>query len=639
MVPSRRVSRFGVVVVVTALLLGAGARSAVAQGVFIFGDDSDDQGHCSESECGKLMGSILDSLYNGCPPLNPGSGILFIGGNPCDAPCAADLYCNCSGQDLTNTLARTALVGDDPLLNGLTGRLGWNDPVNGGPGLAIGSELGGSFFPPPRVTCEPDTVNFCNTLTCLAGVDFSSCRIVVIASTALQTPGGLVQQQLDALNARQDDLLTFVNDELGRLLVLTQSGMTNAYGFLPVPLVNAPLEEETAERTRDINGQVILDLEFPSAIRTTRDSPAGSPDGLSRCCYHDYFSGPAGFGGLRPLIQAPGVIIPDPNDPSRSIPAPMAVGACGAQLGNNPPDCEAGGPYVAECVGGRGAVILDGTASSDPDLDPLTYDWSTNCPNPAFDPGAASDVTELEIDGPPPCPVECTATLTVSDGSLFSSCDAAVRIEDTRAPTVTPPESPLLIECDCPGGLDATDPRIQAWLAEASATDACFGDLVPGNDAPAVFPSDLDPGAVTDVTFTATDLCGNEGSAASTVTIVTTPPPPMLRRNPDVIELDPPDPPKGPVAWAGVQLVGACEAAQPRLQDPIYDYEPIPSLPYTTCIEGEGTLGVPGSPLVFYEGAGIGCPTPDGIVLRARRIDCSDPQDGPLDLEISIAVE
>ena len=53
---------------------------------------------------------------------------------------------------------------------------------------------------------------------------------------------------------------------------------------------------------------------------------------------------------------------------------PLGDPAC-----NEPPVCNARGPYTEECTGATTSVLLDGSGSSDPDGDTLTYAWSTNC--------------------------------------------------------------------------------------------------------------------------------------------------------------------------------------------------------------------------------------------------------------------
>jgi len=84
---------------------------------------------------------------------------------------------------------------------------------------------------------------------------------------------------------------------------------------------------------------------------------------------------------------------------------------------------------------------------------------------------------------------------------------------------VTAPD-PITLECNSPGGVLVGDPDIQLWLSQATATDACFGDIsVVGNDAPSLFPSGCPPGTPTLVTFDATDGAGNTGFAESTVTV------------------------------------------------------------------------------------------------------------------------
>lgn len=96
---------------------------------------------------------------------------------------------------------------------------------------------------------------------------------------------------------------------------------------------------------------------------------------------------------------------------------------------NRPPTCSAGGPYVSDCP--IGPIALDGSASSDPDGDPLTYAWTTDCPGSIAN--ADQPLATLNLDGG--CLVECNVTLEVGDGTELVSCTSTVSAQD-----LTPPE-------------------------------------------------------------------------------------------------------------------------------------------------------------------------------------------------------
>ncbi len=122
-------------------------------------------------------------------------------------------------------------------------------------------------------------------------------------------------------------------------------------------------------------------------------------------------------------------------------------------------------------------------------------------------PGVPTQVTFSVTDnGNPPAPPATTtasSTLTV--------------VDPNTAPVVS---APTTLTITLPAGTDpattvpVTDPRIQAFLAGASATDGEDGDLVVSNTAPAAFPV-----GTTTVVFSATDGCGVISSASSAVLI------------------------------------------------------------------------------------------------------------------------
>jgi hypothetical protein len=177
------------------------------------------------------------------------------------------------------------------------------------------------------------------------------------------------------------------------------------------------------------------------------------------------------------------------------------------------PTADAGPDQVLECTSPAGALaMLDGTGSSDPDMDALSFEWSA--PGVVFD-----DATSATPSGTFPLDTT-TATLTVTDPGMESdSDDVSITVQDTTPPLlVCPPD--IEIECNADGGVFVSDPQIQGFLAGAMASDFCDPAVPVSNDAPAMFGLGTTP-----VTFTGVDDDGNVGQCQANVTVVDTTPP------------------------------------------------------------------------------------------------------------------
>src|SRR5207342_501086 len=149
-------------------------------------------------------------------------------------------------------------------------------------------------------------------------------------------------------------------------------------------------------------------------------------------------------------------------------------------------------------------VQLNGTASSDPDGDTITWSWSAS--GVSFDnPNSATPTGQFPMG-------TTVVTLTVSDGIESDTDQVSVTVDDTTPPVVACPTD-VTIECNdhCQGGgVPSDDPQLVAFFAAFSATDVC--DTAPEltDDRPACFPL-----GTTTVTFTACDHHTNCASCSA----------------------------------------------------------------------------------------------------------------------------
>lgn len=124
---------------------------------------------------------------------------------------------------------------------------------------------------------------------------------------------------------------------------------------------------------------------------------------------------------------------------------------------NQSPVCSAAGPYQQSCQGTQTSIALDGAGSSDPEGKSLSYHWTTSCTDANFSDATVASPS-LTLLGPGQgAAASCAVTLTVSDGVLSSSCDAAVTVPacDPDCNGV-PGGSAVLDQCGVCGGNGTT---------------------------------------------------------------------------------------------------------------------------------------------------------------------------------------
>jgi len=131
---------------------------------------------------------------------------------------------------------------------------------------------------------------------------------------------------------------------------------------------------------------------------------------------------------------------------------------------NQPPQAEAGEDLNVECTSSGGTVVtLDGTLSSDPDGDDLTYTWIGPFSEGGGVVEGATPLVTLPLG-------TSELTLTVSDGADVGKDTMTVTVADTTAPDLVVSVSPDL--------LWPPNHRLVNVHASVAATDLCTGSTV-----------------------------------------------------------------------------------------------------------------------------------------------------------------
>jgi len=260
------------------------------------------------------------------------------------------------------------------------------------------------------------------SLTGLEGVTTIGGPAFVINMDVLESVAGL-----DNATSVDGDLWLENNPALESLTAL--SNVTSVDGFLIV-------RENDALTTLDgMEGITSIGPEGSAALFVERN------DTLTDCA--------CGLAGLIvgnppifnvPLFNgAPGVQI-NTNAPEGLCTSPEVVLAAPCTVSNAPPVADAG---PGQSVTPGQAVTLDGTRSTDPDNDALTYAWTLDTP-----PGSAASLSDPTVVSPTftaDVAGAYTATLVVNDGTTNSAPDTATITAATEVSIVAcTPSAPLL---------------------------------------------------------------------------------------------------------------------------------------------------------------------------------------------------
>jgi hypothetical protein len=195
----------------------------------------------------------------------------------------------------------------------------------------------------------------------------------------------------------------------------------------------------------------------------------------------------------------------------------MGVGG-GIAFTNRPPTANAGPDQTVNAASnGTAAVSLDGSASSDPDGDSLTFTWAgpfgaVSGAHPQVTVPAGVSVLQLTVDDGKGGSASANVTITVNAATT-----------DTVPPVVTPPASLIIPATEATGARGSASAALAAFLAAGSAVDVV--DPSPARLSPQVGVMNVDnstlfPLGTTIVTFRFQDASGNLGSATASVTVI-----------------------------------------------------------------------------------------------------------------------
>jgi HYR domain len=323
-----------------------------------------------------------------------------------------------------------------------------------------------------------------------------------------------------------------------------------------------------------INGGVSFSPNFQISAGTSNDDTAGSS-----VDYGDYTSSDF-HAGLLHVVWADNSNSTGDNPNGANSRFDMYTARI--SIDNQAPTANAGPDQTVECVLAGTPVTLNGTASSDPDSDPLTFTWT----GPFGTASGATPIVSL------PFGVQ-VITLTVDDGNGGTSTDTVtITVHDTTKPSITCPANQTA-ECTGPTGAVVNFPGpVVSDTCSSVVTAAC----VPPSGS--TFPLGTSPD-----TCTADDTHGNTNSCGFSVTVKDTTPPNITSVTASPNSLWPPNHKMVPVT-AAVSVTDVCD--------------PTPSCRITSVSSNEPVNGL-----------GDGNTSPDWVITGDFTVDLRAERAGP----------
>jgi hypothetical protein len=511
------------------VLATAGQAAAVGGPIMLSGDDADDSGHCQGTACGGLYAKALKFIVDNSQ--SGGTGIIAIGVNSSSALSGFNSWNSAAngGPSVAVTHARsTAEIASTDFLNYAAIYIpsDWRNTRGGitptqitalnarqadiadfinqqGGGLMALSESALSnkyqWLPLPltdanvshnssaryRTTADMNTI--------VPGITPGNLNHGCCYHTVFTGPAGFSGLKVLAYDDHNNNG-TFDGPGVDHVLILggVQVTIQGSISLSPATALNGTGDFHIVTATAE-DGDPLL----PAAgVTVTFEVSAGPNAGTSGNCNNGGCTTDAngsvtfsylGDGGIgTDSIVATFIDANGATQTSNTAEAEWEVR-------NLPPTADAGTSHTVEQAGPTGSnVMLDGSGSTDPDGDTLTYSWSTG------DTGV-NPIVLLSAG-------THTISLVVNDGTVDSAPDTVqIIVQDTIAPVITVSDRTE----------EATGPTQSVDVsADAGATDV-VGVTSLTNNSPGTFSANT----TTVVTWTACDAAGNCSTATQSVEI------------------------------------------------------------------------------------------------------------------------